>query len=142
MQGTSVIILCRWIAETTTIFMDFSNAHVFWEILLYYSFYKSFLSLYGLVFKINNKLLFVKWINKSIFYFSGAEDKHGYVWDRHYGVCLARLPHTDVVNAVAFNPKDPEMLITVGDDQLIKVYQLILFKWIFHLLNFFINAMN
>ncbi|KAK3886739.1 hypothetical protein Pcinc_009117 [Petrolisthes cinctipes] len=54
---------------------------------------------------------------------SGAEDKHGYVWERHYGVCLSRLPHKDVVNAVAFNPKDPEMLITVSDDHKIKVWR-------------------
>lgn len=36
---------------------------------------------------------------------SGAEDKHGYLWDRHYGVCVAKFPHADVVNSVAFNPR-------------------------------------
>ncbi|XP_042211145.1 F-box/WD repeat-containing protein 5-like [Homarus americanus] len=54
---------------------------------------------------------------------SGAEDRHGYVWERHYGVCLSRLPHRDVVNAVAFNPRDPEMLVTVSDDHRIKVWR-------------------
>lgn len=54
---------------------------------------------------------------------SGAEDKHGYVWERHYGVCLAKLPHKDVVNAVAFNPADPEMLVTVSDDHKIKIWR-------------------
>ncbi|XP_045614930.1 F-box/WD repeat-containing protein 5 isoform X2 [Procambarus clarkii] len=54
---------------------------------------------------------------------SGAEDRHGYVWERHYGVCLSRLPHRDVVNAVAFNPRDPEMLVTVSDDHKIKVWR-------------------
>ncbi|XP_050697286.1 F-box/WD repeat-containing protein 5-like isoform X2 [Eriocheir sinensis] len=54
---------------------------------------------------------------------SGAEDKHGYIWERHYGVCLSRLPHKDVVNAVAFNPRDPEMLITVSDDHMIKIWR-------------------
>ncbi|XP_071538721.1 F-box/WD repeat-containing protein 5 isoform X1 [Panulirus ornatus] len=54
---------------------------------------------------------------------SGAEDKHGYIWERHYGVCLCRLPHKDVVNAVAFNPRDPEMLVTVSDDHKIKVWR-------------------
>lgn len=58
-----------------------------------------------------------------IFIFSGAEDKHGYLWDRHYGVCLAKYPHTDVVNSVAFNPCDPEMLVTTSDDYTIKVWR-------------------
>ncbi|XP_012262746.1 F-box/WD repeat-containing protein 5 [Athalia rosae] len=54
---------------------------------------------------------------------SGAEDKHGYLWDRHYGVCLAKLPHADVVNSVAFNPSDPEMLVTTSDDYTVKVWR-------------------
>ncbi|XP_015118789.1 F-box/WD repeat-containing protein 5 [Diachasma alloeum] len=54
---------------------------------------------------------------------SGAEDKHGYLWDRHYGVCLAKFPHSDVVNAVAFNPRDSEMLVTTSDDYDVKVWR-------------------
>lgn len=54
---------------------------------------------------------------------SGAEDKHGYLWDRHYGVSLSRFPHTDVVNGVAFNPQDEEMLVTVSDDFRIKIWR-------------------
>lgn len=54
---------------------------------------------------------------------SGAEDKHGYLWDRHYGTCLAKLPHSDVVNSVAFNPSDPEMLVTASDDFSLKVWR-------------------
>ncbi|CAA9998973.1 unnamed protein product [Nesidiocoris tenuis] len=54
---------------------------------------------------------------------SGAEDKHGYIWDRHYRVCLGKLPHNDVVNSVAFNPVDPEMLVTTSDDFTIKVWR-------------------
>ena len=54
---------------------------------------------------------------------SGAEDKHGYLWDRHYGICLAKFPHTDVVNSVAFNPKDPEVLITASDDFSVKIWR-------------------
>lgn len=55
--------------------------------------------------------------------FSGAEDKHGYLWDRHYGVCLAKYPHNDVVNAVAFNPSSSEMLVTTSDDYTIKIWR-------------------
>lgn len=58
-----------------------------------------------------------------ICFLSGAEDKHGYLWDRHYGICLAKFPHADVVNSVAFNPKDPEMLVTTSDDYTIKVWR-------------------
>ncbi|CAG9839162.1 unnamed protein product [Diabrotica balteata] len=54
---------------------------------------------------------------------SGAEDKHGYLWDRHYGACLAKFPHRDVVNSVAFNPKDPEMLVTTSDDHTIRIWR-------------------
>ncbi|XP_056644691.1 F-box/WD repeat-containing protein 5 [Diorhabda carinulata] len=54
---------------------------------------------------------------------SGAEDKHGYLWDRHYGACLIKFPHQDVVNSVAFNPKDPEMLVTTSDDHSIKIWR-------------------
>lgn len=54
-------------------------------------------------------------------HFSGAEDMHAYVWDRYYGMCLAKYPHIDVVNSVAFNPRDTEMLVTTSDDYSIKV---------------------
>lgn len=55
------------------------------------------------------------------FRYSGAEDMHAYVWDRYYGICLAKYQHTDVVNSVAFNPRDSEMLVTTSDDYTIKV---------------------
>lgn len=61
-----------------------------------------------------------EWI-KVGFRYSGAEDMHAYAWDRYYGVCLAKYQHTDVVNSVAFNPRDSEMLITTSDDNSIKV---------------------
>ncbi|XP_004714491.1 F-box/WD repeat-containing protein 5 [Echinops telfairi] len=54
---------------------------------------------------------------------SGAEDRHGYIWDRHYGTCLARLRHEDVVNSVAFNPCEQELLLTASDDATIKVWR-------------------
>ncbi|GAB1600846.1 F-box/WD WD repeat-containing 5 [Argonauta hians] len=54
---------------------------------------------------------------------SGAEDKFGYLWDRHYGVCLQKYAHKDVVNSVAFHPKNPEMLVTVSDDYTVKIWR-------------------
>lgn len=64
-----------------------------------------------------------KFISVSLICYSGAEDKHGYLWDRHYGICLAKYPHNDVVNSVAFNPRDSEMLVTTSDDYTIKVWR-------------------
>lgn len=52
---------------------------------------------------------------------SGAEDMHAYIWDRYYGMCMAKYEHSDVVNSVAFNPCDNEMLVTTSDDYEIKV---------------------
>ncbi|XP_035914780.1 F-box/WD repeat-containing protein 5 isoform X2 [Anopheles stephensi] len=54
---------------------------------------------------------------------SGAEDMHAYLWDRYYGVCLAKYQHADVVNSVAFNPRDNEMLVTTSDDYEIKIWR-------------------
>jgi F-box and WD-40 domain protein 5 len=49
------------------------------------------------------------------------------MWDRFYGVCLAKYQHGDVVNSVAFNPKDNEMLVTTSDDYEIKVSSMSVF---------------
>nr|XP_006134821.1 F-box/WD repeat-containing protein 5 isoform X2 [Pelodiscus sinensis] len=54
---------------------------------------------------------------------SGAEDRHGYIWDRHYNICLAKLQHDDVVNSVAFSPVEQELLLTASDDASIKVWR-------------------
>lgn len=56
-------------------------------------------------------------------YFSGSEDKFGYLWDRRYGIGLTKFPHDDVVNCAAFNPLDQEMLVTVSQDGWIKIWR-------------------
>lgn len=71
-------------------------------------------------------ITFVKiWYYNLIFiYFSGSEDSCGYLWDRHYGVCLAKYEHSmGVVNAVAFSPTDQEYAVTIGDDHTIRVWR-------------------
>ena len=46
------------------------------------------------------------------------------MWDRHYGVKLATLEgHKNVVNAVAFNPADPEMLVSASDDHTLGIWR-------------------
>ena len=55
--------------------------------------------------------------------YSGAEDHHAYLWERYYGVCLGQYKHQDVVNSVAFNPKDNEMFVSTSDDYEIKIWR-------------------
>lgn len=58
-----------------------------------------------------------------LFIFSGSEEALAYVWDRHYQCRLKTLKHVEgVVNGVAFNPADPETMVTVGDDHNIMVW--------------------
>ncbi len=45
------------------------------------------------------------------------------MWERHYRCLVGTLPHTDVVSAVAFNPVDQEMAVTVSDDHTVKVWR-------------------
>ena len=43
------------------------------------------------------------------------------LWERHYGMLLARMRHRDSVTCIALNPAQPGMAVTAGDDKLIKV---------------------
>ncbi|XP_053551302.1 F-box/WD repeat-containing protein 5 [Bombina bombina] len=71
----------------------------------------------------NNECFFIFLDVSKDFVASGAEDRCGYIWDRHYNVCLATLPHEDVVNSVAFSPVDQELLLSASDDYTIKVWR-------------------
>lgn len=54
---------------------------------------------------------------------SGSEDGIGRIWDRQYGCLLAELKHTKCVNACAFCPSNQQILVSVGDDNLVKVWK-------------------
>ncbi len=38
------------------------------------------------------------------------------IWDRHYGVQVAAFDHADRINAIAINPVNEDMAVTVGED--------------------------
>jgi hypothetical protein len=52
---------------------------------------------------------------------SGSETAHGFVWSRDYGCSLGVLEHEQTVSAVAMNPRDEQMCVSVSDDYTIKV---------------------
>lgn len=55
---------------------------------------------------------------------SGSEDARGYIWDRHYTTLLSTFQHDEgVVNAIAFCPSNQEYLVTVSDDNTIKIWR-------------------
>uniref|UniRef100_UPI00358E5F5C F-box/WD repeat-containing protein 5-like isoform X2 n=1 Tax=Myxine glutinosa TaxID=7769 RepID=UPI00358E5F5C len=53
---------------------------------------------------------------------SGSEDASAYVWDRHYGACVATLLHHDVVNSVALHPTRHGVLVSASDDHILRVW--------------------
>ncbi|XP_063000527.1 F-box/WD repeat-containing protein 5 [Elgaria multicarinata webbii] len=71
----------------------------------------------------SNEFFFVFLDVSRDFVASGAEDRHGYIWDRHYDICVAKLQHDDVVNSVAFSPMEQELLLTASADSTIKVWR-------------------
>jgi len=54
---------------------------------------------------------------------SGSEDCTGRIWDRYYGCCLSELPHGECVNAAVFCPTNQQLLVSVSDDQSVKVWK-------------------
>ena len=73
------------------------------------------------------KFLLDEWVNVAFVncrnFRSGAENKQGYIWERHYRCVTGILPHNDVVSCVTFNPVDQEMAISTSDDHAVKVWR-------------------
>ncbi|PHH53616.1 putative WD repeat-containing protein [Ceratocystis fimbriata CBS 114723] len=54
---------------------------------------------------------------------SGSDDKMIYVWHRSTGVLIERLSgHTQRANSVCFNPRDPTMIASCGDDGVVRIW--------------------
>ncbi|KAF2367827.1 WD40 repeat [Trinorchestia longiramus] len=56
-------------------------------------------------------------------YVASGGNKSGRLWDRHYGFCVAHLPHSDSVSCAALSATRPHMLLTVSDDKTVKVWR-------------------
>lgn len=57
------------------------------------------------------------------FVVSGSEDGNILIWHKNIGAAVERLPgHLPRCNAVAWNPADPCMLASCGDDHRVKMY--------------------
>ena len=54
---------------------------------------------------------------------SGSEDSNVYVWNRDKGDLLAVLEgHSEMVNCVHWNPRDPMVLLSGSDDKTIRLW--------------------
>ena len=53
---------------------------------------------------------------------SGSEDSNGYIWEKNYGILLAKLGHDECVNCVFFNPQDQQTCITASDDYTLQLW--------------------
>jgi WD40 repeat protein len=53
----------------------------------------------------------------------GSEDGQVFLWQRHTGELVLKLvAHKPICNAIAWNPSDPCMFATCGDDGLVKIW--------------------
>lgn len=53
---------------------------------------------------------------------SGSEDGTALIWDKYYGCNLAANKHDKCVNCVAFSPADSHVMVSVSDDNKVKVW--------------------
>ncbi|KAI9827694.1 MAG: hypothetical protein M1819_006895 [Sarea resinae] len=58
------------------------------------------------------------------FVISGSEDSHIYIWHKENGTLVETLEghQSGCVNAVAWNPKDPCMFASAGDDKKVRIW--------------------
>ncbi|KAL7274955.1 hypothetical protein RUND412_002109 [Rhizina undulata] len=57
------------------------------------------------------------------FIVSGSEDSNVYVWHKENGTLVLKLPgHVGTVNCVAWNPKNPHMFASAGDDHAVRIW--------------------
>ncbi|RPB03597.1 WD40 repeat-like protein [Choiromyces venosus 120613-1] len=57
------------------------------------------------------------------FVVSGSEDSNVYVWRKENGALVVVLPgHSGIVNCVAWNPKNPYMFASAGDDHRVRIW--------------------
>lgn len=61
--------------------------------------------------------------------YSGSEQDAAVIWDRHSKCVISKLPHhlqdpatQNGVSAVAFHPRDQEILVSVADDCKLRIW--------------------
>lgn len=55
----------------------------------------------------------------------GSEDSFIYIWNKEKGDFIAKIEgHTQIVNAVHWNPSDPYIFASASDDQTVRIWGL------------------